>query len=493
MRSPLLFALVCAASAAPEPIYGGYTMVNRMKNNQSVGLDNLQALAENAKTLPLNRLWLAFASPNMMYKAGDNTLHGTGLETKDMADGGFAKLKEYVAEIRASGIEVFLSVGGWDYNCFSYIYARYSVGGYGTHTPNYWSINKYGQGNVDNCKDSNNFCYVCEPRSQKEGLKDFQLFPEPHHADTTQSHWKAAIKKVEELATAAGMDTPVWNPDIVPGRQWTDPKTQIEVKIPGDPRFVKAKSDPYYDAVVLAKDLDLDGIDLDYEEFWHADYFKTVDNSTSGATMKTGPWKSTQTTYKYAAIANDMKLAIDEVKPTLKLSTAAGAASAWKGSWWGGNLKGVMYQMNKLDREMIDFMSTSPNAGGINVMSYDLSNNQDYHECPDADTCSLSEQVEFYMKTYKDAGITAAVGYEVGYPAYPSAEDDPQHQLPLKKDGLEKILSSTQKGDSAGGFMWALHKSTSGSQASVTETLQAICKAVNGEASRCEGNVPTQL
>ena len=148
MRAPVLFALVCAACAAPKPIYGGYTMVNRIKNNKPVGLDNLQALAENAKTLPLNRLWLAFASPNLMYKAGDNSLVGTGLETKGVADGGFAKLKEYVAEIRASGIEVFLSVGGWDYNCFSYIYARYSVGGYGTHTPNYWSINKYGQGNV---------------------------------------------------------------------------------------------------------------------------------------------------------------------------------------------------------------------------------------------------------------------------------------------------------------------------------------------------------
>lgn len=471
-------------------------MIQRMENNKYVGLENLRKLAEHEQVekLPLNRLWLAFASPNLVYKEGDHDLTGTGLETKGDEggpDGGFAKLKQYVAELRASGIEVFLSMGGWDYNCFSYVYARYSVGGYGSHTPNFWSIKKYGNGSVDNCVESNNFCYVCEPRSQKEGLKDFQLFPEPHQADSQRSHWKTAIEKVEKLASDAGMDAPVWNADIVPGKKWTDPNTQIEVTIPGNHQFVKEKSDPYYDAVVLAKDLNLDGIDLDYEEFWHADYFKTVDNSTSGATKEKGPWKSTQTTYKYAAIANDIKLAIAEVKPDLKLSTAAGAASAWKGSWWGGNLKGLMFQMKQLDPEMITYMSTSNNAGGINVMSYDLSNNQEYHECPDADTCSLSDQVQFYMKTYADAGITAAVGYEVGIPAYPSPEDDAKHQLPLTKDALGEVISSTQKGDSAGGFMWALHKPTNGQQASVTDTLQAICKAVNGDPSRCQGSVPS--
>ena len=146
-RLTLLLGML-ASTQAVEPIYGGYTFVQRVVNKKQVGLQNLEQLAIQAETLPLNRIWLAFGSPQMVYNKGSNTLVGTGIETPGIADGGFSKVKEYVAELRASGIEVFLSIGGWDYNCFSYVYAHYSVGGYGTHTPNYWSINKYGNGDV---------------------------------------------------------------------------------------------------------------------------------------------------------------------------------------------------------------------------------------------------------------------------------------------------------------------------------------------------------
>ena len=56
-------------------------------------------------------------------------------------------------------------------------------------------------------------------------------------------------------------------------------------------------------------------------------------------------------------------------------------------------------------------------------MTYDLSDNIEFHECPDDNTCTLSEQVAFYIETYQTAGIGAAVGYEIGTPAYP----DPTH------------------------------------------------------------------
>ena len=37
-------------------------------------------------------------------------------------------------------------------------------------------------------------------------------------------------------------------------------------------------------------------------------------------------------------------------------------------------------------------------TGGINVMTYDLSGaNIDFSECPGSSTCSLSEQVDFYL------------------------------------------------------------------------------------------------
>ena len=42
---------------------------------------------------------------------------------------------------------------------------------------------------------------------------------------------------------------------------------------------------------------------------------------------------------------------------------------------------------------IIQFMTQGANAGGINVMTYDLSDNESFHECPTDDTCTLLEQV----------------------------------------------------------------------------------------------------
>jgi len=72
-----------------------------------------------------------------------------------MGDAGFAELKKSIVALTAGGVEVFLSMGGWNYNCWPYMYTRYSVGGYGTATPNYWKVEQYGQGNLDNCKEEN--------------------------------------------------------------------------------------------------------------------------------------------------------------------------------------------------------------------------------------------------------------------------------------------------------------------------------------------------
>ena len=39
------------------------------------------------------------------------------------------------------------------------------------------------------------------------------------------------------------------------------------------------------------------------------------------------------------------------------------------------------------------FITQGANAGGVNVMTYDLSDNEGFHECPTDDTCTLLEQV----------------------------------------------------------------------------------------------------
>lgn len=56
---------------------------------------------------------------------------------------------------------------------------RYSVGGYGTSTPNYWKIQKFGGGSLAGCTEANQWCYVCEPPSENTTLAAFSIFPEP--------------------------------------------------------------------------------------------------------------------------------------------------------------------------------------------------------------------------------------------------------------------------------------------------------------------------
>merc|ERR1711937_971513 len=124
----------------------------------------------------------------------------------------------------------------------------------------------------------------------------------------------------------------------------------------------------------------------------------------------------------------------------------------------------------------------------INVMTYDLSSNNDFHECPSTGVCDLDAQVEFYMKTYRDGGFSANVGYEVGQPAYPDPTHDKSHQLPLTADKLSAILEKTQ-GQHPGGFFWELYKDAAG-EATATQVAQQLCKKVLGDAPRCSGVIP---
>jgi len=249
-----------------------------------VGLQELQALANSAATIPVNRIWVAFFSPTLVYTPGANTFADTGMETGSTAqDLGFSEVKQAIKSLQDNGVEVYLSMGGWNYNCFPALYTRYSIGGYGTHTPNYWKIEEFGQGSIDNCNEDNMWCYSCEPQSEGTTLDSFSIFPEPKNADT----WAAAKQYIE---SKAGGKTPEWHSDVAPGESWTDSKTGTSLKVPGSSKFNDMNRDPYVDFVYLAKDLGASGVDLDYEEFWHADYFKSGESA--------GPWELDQTIYK---------------------------------------------------------------------------------------------------------------------------------------------------------------------------------------------------
>jgi hypothetical protein len=325
---------------------------------------------------------------------------------------------------------------------------------------------------VDNADESNMWCYTCEPKSEGTTLDSFSIFPEPDWSPT----WLAAQDYVNSGAQGG---TPKWNPDMKPGSMWTDPQTGKQVKIPGNPYFTTVNRDPYQDLVYLAKDLGAVGVDIDYEEFWHADLHKV-------ATNPGGPWTLTQTIYKYVAVCYDVYLNVQQIYPECQISTAAGATGAWQGNWWGGNLKGVWYYANLWFPTVMKAISST---GGVNVMTYDLSSNMQYYECPSSDCCSLDCQVNFYMNTYKLANLPANVGYEIGTPAYPSPSHDPSHQLPLTTDMLSKITSNTQS-QFASGFFWEMFKPAKSGQATPEQVAQAVCKAVTPNDPRCSGTIP---
>lgn len=467
----LLISAVGASSnplrGGTKPYVGGYVLLNGAE-----GLAKLSMLANDASSLPINRLWLAFFSPTMVYYPGSNTLNSTGLDISQSADAGFSQVKASIATLQASGIDVLLSMGGWDFNCFPYAYTTYSVGGYGPSTPNYWEINEYCAGSVSNGNAANEYCYTCEPPSANETSSNFGIFSEPSYSPT----WQQAVQYV--TATAGGSNPPVWDATLQPGQTWTDPKTGVSTLVPGSSLPAQLQRDPYMDIVLLAKDLGAVGIDVDYEEMWHADMNK----------YGSGPWTLPQTVYKYSAILKDVLINIEAIEPSLLLSTAGGAASGWSGNWWGGNLKGVLLQANQWYPDLISYVAST---GGVNVMTYDLSDNEQYYECPEEGVCALNQQVNFYMGTYASAGIPANVGYETGTPAYPSPIEDPTHQLPLTSSELSLILQNTQ-GSYSGGFFWEIFKQPQAAgELSPTQLAQALCAKILPGSPRCAGSLPT--
>ncbi|KAJ3065966.1 hypothetical protein HDU98_010693 [Podochytrium sp. JEL0797] len=473
-----IVAVQSVAALATPPVgdkfAGGYVLFGSP--------EKLKLLAQSAATLPVNRVWLSFARPDMYYIPGSNSLVGVGLNYNEtQTDHGFAEIKQYVQQLQAGGVEVFMSMGGWDYNCWPWAYAQYSIFNYGSTTATFQStIQKYGGGTMAGCNEANQFCYACEPPSNGNTPDSFAVFPEPANSAT----WKQAQAYV--TANNKMGEAPVWHPELIGGASFSSPTSGGVKTVPGSSTWSTLNRDPYQDFVYMAKDLGLDGIDLDYEEFWHADIFKkdasAQQNCGNGCTLF-------QTVFKYSAILEDMRLNIQSIYPTLKLSTAASAAGAWAGTWWGGNLKGITLNMIPSYPDLVSFVGTGANAGGWNVMSYDLSNSA--VNCPPAPaSCSLDGQVQFYMAQYAAAGVAANVGYELGTPAYPPPSDA-SHQMPLSNSLAGAILSNTQPYYN-GGFFWELFKPQGTSaDAPVNALAQALCKKVLGaNTPRCSGSLP---
>lgn len=239
----------------------------------------------------------------------------------------------------------------------------------------------------------------------------------------------------------------------------------------------QAADQAYRNVVQLANDLGVAGIDLDYEEFWHADlnayswrltpdsvqppasnveYLDTATLMSRGKgvrvyndSMQLNPAEQPyprimpDTVDKFAAIMRSLYQAIDAINPELALSTAAPAtggipnmsanwgsnaytSNTYGGAWWGGNLYGLIYNTALQYPDLVDRLST------IGIMSYDLSE----IDCG-GDTnipCDLAGQVDYYYGAFFSwlkSGDTIRPGHAVvkGSPSYASAAIQPQKLL----------------------------------------------------------------
>lgn len=239
----------------------------------------------------------------------------------------------------------------------------------------------------------------------------------------------------------------------------------------------QAADQAYRNVVQLASDLGVAGIDLDYEEFWHADlnayswrltpdsvqpptgnveYLDTATLMSRGKgvrvyndSMQLNPAEQPyprimpDTVDKFAAIMRSLYQAIDAINPELALSTAAPAtggipnmsanwgsnahtSNTYGGAWWGGNLYGLIYNTALQYPDLVDRLST------IGIMSYDLSET----DCG-GDTnipCDLAGQVNYYYGAFFSwlkSGDTIRPGHAVikGSPSYASASIQPKKLL----------------------------------------------------------------
>jgi hypothetical protein len=321
---------------------------------------------------------------------------------------------------------------------------------------------------------------------------------------------------------------------------------------PTDALQAKTADISYDNLIRLTNDLGMDGIDFDYEEFWHADKY-----AVNWAPSSSGEWSTTiaqailaaggpsydnlmkfgtgsgsafvmpKTIDKVDAILH--KLADNPAASNLLFSTAAPPVGARPitgfvygdnapdiytkgGVWWKGNLKGLWYNLASKDKNIVNRFDS------LGLMTYDLCGDNPQMCAPYGGAAiDLVSQVGAYMKDYttwlKSAetvatltvnnngkvlflpakyNITSKVqfGFEVNQPAYPQ---NPSGQLQLT-NALVDIITNQQK-DSGGVIIWqmySVHNESVPGSATVKYTISKSCKTFLANDNRydCEANFP---
>jgi hypothetical protein len=325
---------------------------------------------------------------------------------------------------------------------------------------------------------------------------------------------------------------------------------------PNEPTQAETARISYTNLVTLANDLGVDGIDLDYEEFWHADKYAvqwgpsssgewsteiarrvieaggpSYDNLMQYGTNAGSAYVMPKTVDKVAAILH--AIADNPDATHLKIASAAPPVGARPitgfvygdrnpdiytrgGVWWKGNLKGLWYHLAQKDEAIVSRVDS------IGLMTYDLCGDNAQVCAPyQGASLDLPSQVTAYMKDYtnwlKATSPQAAelsvdsigkvtylpakyqistkiqFGFEVNQPAYPQ---NPQGQLQLTVPLVDTITA--QQKDSDGVIIWQMYSkqntAVSGA-ASVKYTLAQSCKQFLADDANvdCDANFPASL
>lgn len=321
---------------------------------------------------------------------------------------------------------------------------------------------------------------------------------------------------------------------------------------PTDPLQKNTADISYSNLIQLTNDLGMDGIDFDYEEFWHADQ-----NAIGWAPSATADWSTAiaqnilnsggptyENLMKYATGSGSAfvmpktvdkvhailhKLADNPNAKNLLFATAAppvggrpitgfvygdnaGDINTKGGVWWKGNLKGLWYNLASKDKDIVSRFDS------LGLMTYDLCGDNKQMCAPyGGGPTDLPGQVSAYMNDYNTwlkstdtnakltidgigkvlflpakFNITSKIqfGFEVNQPAYPKNIDG---QLQLTDILVDTILQ--QQKDSHGVIIWQMYSAQNHSVPGATTikyTLQQSCKTFLGNDDRynCNADFP---
>ncbi|WP_245183344.1 glycoside hydrolase family 18 protein [Legionella israelensis] len=320
---------------------------------------------------------------------------------------------------------------------------------------------------------------------------------------------------------------------------------------PNDPAEADLAKTSYNNLVTLTNDLGIDGVDFDYEEFWHADAYAeswagqpwatdiannilkdggaTYDNLMKNATGSGSTFVMPKTVNKVQSI---LHLIMDNPAASqLRFASAAPPVGARPitgfvygdnkediytkgGVWWKGNLKGLWYNLASKDKALVSRFDS------LGLMTYDLCGNNAVVCAPyGGGPLDLPGQVSAYMKDYQvwlkadketeaklnvsDIGkvdfypakykINSKIqfGFEVNQPAYPK---DINGQLQLTDKLVNQILQQQKNSD--GVIIWQMYSGQNPSVEGATTsryTIQQSCKMFLADDSRydCNANFPS--